>query len=335
MLSEKEERDKQSPAGKNCARRLPSLLALALSVTVFSSSVAGAAVASASKEEPFFTVIEEEFLPSETLGDLERPDPPDAADAKRVFTADFETQDASLFINGAAYPFAVELKDGVAFVSAKEFFSRLYDVVLAEGGGVFMAEGEGLTVSARAGEPYIEVNGRCLPCSAPAYISEYGFMVDLAVASAALSLETEEKNGEFYVAGYVLPVMDAGSFYNPDDLYWLSHIISSESMTEPLEGKIAVGNVVLNRAASDLFPSSVKEVVLDRRYGIVQFSPVGAGTVYNEPDDESVVAAKLCLEGVSVSDEILFFMNPSLATSSWISDNRPAVMTIGRHTFYS
>ena len=48
--------------------------------------------------------------------------------------------------------------------------------------------------------------------------------------------------------------------------------VNSESKGESLLGQIAVGNVILNRAASGQFPNTVKGVVFDRKNG-VQFEP--------------------------------------------------------------
>ena len=129
------------------------------------------------------------------------------------------------------------------------------------------------------------------------------------------------------------PFVSGARFYNDTDLYWLSRIISAEARGEPLLGKIAVGNVVLNRKASSLYPNTVYGVIFDRKHG-TQFSPVSYGTIYNAPTEESIVAAKICLEGYSVSDEILFFVNPKYATSSWISNNRPFAFRIGNHYFF-
>ena len=84
--------------------------------------------------------------------------------------------------------------------------------------------------------------------------------------------------------------------YSEEDLYWLARIISAESRGEPLEGQIAVGNVVLNRVDSDNYPDTIKEVIFDRNHG-VQFEPVENGTVYDDPTPTSVLAAKLALEG--------------------------------------
>lgn len=123
-------------------------------------------------------------------------------------------------------------------------------------------------------------------------------------------------------------------FYNSNDLYWLSRIISAESSGEPLRGKIAVGNVVINRKEHKNYPNTVYGVIFDRKNG-TQFSPVAIGTIYKTPTAESVIAAKICLEGYSVSDSILFFMNPKIATNNWISQNRPFAFRIGNHYFYN
>ena len=128
--------------------------------------------------------------------------------------------------------------------------------------------------------------------------------------------------------------MPAEQYYNKDSLYWLSRIISAESQGEPLLGQIAVGNVVLNRMRSPLYPNTVYGVIFDRRYG-VQFSPVKDGSIYNPPYATSVTAAKICLEGYSVSGEILFFLEPLISVSLWVPNNRPYRFTIGHHDFYA
>ena len=125
----------------------------------------------------------------------------------------------------------------------------------------------------------------------------------------------------------------AASYYDSNDLYWLSRIISAEASGESLYGQIAVGNVVLNRVASKQYPNTVYGVIFDR-VGGTQFSPVSMGTIYKAPTASAVIAAKICLDGYSISDDILFFMNPRIATSNWISKNRPFAFTIGNHDFY-
>ncbi len=125
----------------------------------------------------------------------------------------------------------------------------------------------------------------------------------------------------------------AESFYNADDLYWLSRIISAEAGGEPLTGKIAVGNVVQNRQRHSSYPNTIYGVIFDRKYG-TQFSPVSMGTIYKKPTAESIIAAKICLEGYNMDKNILFFMNPKIATNNWISLNRPYAFRIANHIFY-
>lgn len=123
------------------------------------------------------------------------------------------------------------------------------------------------------------------------------------------------------------------SYYNADDLYWLSRIIFAEAGGESLAGQIAVGNVVLNRKAHPSYPNTVYGVVFDRKGG-TQFTPVAIGTIYKTPSNMAVIAAKICLEGTTLSTEALFFMNPRIATSNWISRNCKFLFTIGNHDFY-
>ena len=96
---------------------------------------------------------------------------------------------------------------------------------------------------------------------------------------------------------------------------------------------MAVGTVVLNRVASDEFPNNIYDVIFDRKWG-VQFTPVANGTIYDTPTAESVLAAKLCLEGGRVAGDSLYFLAPELTSNHWIMNNREYVTTIGCHWFY-
>ena len=124
------------------------------------------------------------------------------------------------------------------------------------------------------------------------------------------------------------------TFYNEQDVYWLSRIIYAESGNQPLAGQIGVGNVVLNRVDNSRFPDTVYEVIFDRTYG-VQFSPVESGSIYAEPDEEAVVAAKLALEGYNTAGESLYFVNPDIGAGSWFASNLTYVTSIGDHDFYA
>ena len=129
--------------------------------------------------------------------------------------------------------------------------------------------------------------------------------------------------------------IDSGdTYYDEDDVYWLSRIINAESGNQTLDGMLGVGNVVLNRSDSPSFPDGVYGVIFDSRYGI-QFSPVETGGIYIEPNELAVIAAKLCLEGCSIAGDSLYFVNPDVGLTTWFRNTRTFVASIGDHDFYS
>ena len=121
--------------------------------------------------------------------------------------------------------------------------------------------------------------------------------------------------------------------YDYEDLYWLSRIISAEAKGESFTGQIAVGTVVLNRVKSKEFPNTIKGVVFDTKYG-TQFTPVSNGSIYQAPTQSAIVAAKMCLDGYTLSGSVLYFLNPDIATSSWIQNHRKYAFRVGNHEFY-
>ena len=101
-----------------------------------------------------------------------------------------------------------------------------------------------------------------------------------------------------------------------------------------LKGKLAVGSVVLNRVDSDTFPDNIYDVIFDTKYG-VQFTPTANGRIYRDPTPESVIAAKMTLEGYRVSHDILYFIYEAIAENMWTVYNCDYMFTIGCHDFYA
>ena len=120
--------------------------------------------------------------------------------------------------------------------------------------------------------------------------------------------------------------------YSMEDVYWLSHIIGSEAGIEPMEGKIGVGNVVLNRVKDPEFPDTGFGVVYDYEH-TVQFEPVSKGTIHEDPKPDDLIAAYLVLEGANTAGDCIYFVNPDFG-SYWFDNNLDFVMSIGRHNFY-
>lgn len=191
------------------------------------------------------------------------------------------------------------------------------------------------TISVANGYYYIVASGRYFYTAEPILnISGRLFVPIRPLAKAfCMELSWDHASRTVVLRSTEKTLTPASAYYDSDDLYWLSRIISAESAGESLYGQIAVGNVVLNRVASRQFPNTVYGVIFDR-VGGTQFSPVAMGTIYRAPAISSVIAAKICLEGYSISSEILFFMNPRIATNNWISKNRPFAFRIGNHDFY-
>ncbi len=193
----------------------------------------------------------------------------------------------------------------------------------------------GISIYLTSGALYVGANGRYFfTVEKILNINDRLFVPIRAIASAFNArVDWDNATRTVKVTSSSKTLTSGSSYYNSNDLYWLSRIISAEASGESLVGQIAVGNVVLNRRASNQYPNTVYGVIFDRKGG-TQFSPVSMGTIYNSPTESSIIAAKICLEGYSVDTDILFFMNPRIATSNWISKNRPYAFTIGRHSFY-
>lgn len=224
------------------------------------------------------------------------------------------------------------LEDGRSYVTLKAL-SREADYQLNWDGTAACLEGTDVRLTARPGAHYIEVNGRALYVPGGVRTVEGHTVLSLRLLEEALGGQVEW-NDETGTAS--LSVQQAGAKsadYPDEDLYWLSRIISAESRGESLLGQIAVGNVVLNRVKSQQYPDTIKEVVFDRKDG-VQFEPVSNGTIYLEPTENSILAAKLALEGADVVGGSLYFYAPALSAGTWIVNNCTYYTTIGCHRFY-
>ncbi len=114
-----------------------------------------------------------------------------------------------------------------------------------------------------------------------------------------------------------------------DSIILLARVIHGEARGESFEGKVAVGAVILNRVDDEQFPSTIREVILQRG----QFSSLIDGQANLFPDQKSINAARAALVGYDPTFESIYFYNPDVATNiSWISQ-RPVTLKIGDHVF--
>lgn len=277
--------------------------------------------------------------------------PSRAAQAAQEILSSARAVQASYYsIPSGAYPIRVVINgrsvlegavynlNGITYVPLAAFadwvgtFSHGYDKYSASA----TLEGENLSLRARAGDLYVVANGRYFYTSQPVMLHGGRIYVPILAATKALNAHVRwsAEDACFYVgSGDSRLLRSADAVYDADSVFWLARIITAESGGETLRGKIAVGNVVLNRMRSPSYPNTIYGVIFDRKYG-VQFSPTVNGTIYNNPTAESIIAAKICLEGYSLSEDILYFVNPTLVPGSWIEKNRPFAFKIGNHAFF-
>ena len=92
----------------------------------------------------------------------------------------------------------------------------------------------------------------------------------------------------------VRPLLSGSDYYDEADVYWLSRLIFSMAGGEPLDAKVALGGVCVNRLGNADFGG--QDNIYDVVFAKNQFDVVTNGMIYVQPDEESVVAAKLALE---------------------------------------
>lgn len=187
-------------------------------------------------------------------------------------------------------------------------------------------------IDATAGNDYVTANGRCLYASEGCYLSEGTLMVPASAIAKALDayVQWDDETGTLSISSGSGMIESGDSYYDENELYWLARIIQAEAGCESFTGKVAVGNVVMNRVKLSGFPNTVYGVVFDTNCG-VQFEPILNGSIYNTPSSDSYAAAKLALEDAKPVGDCLFFASIS---DCWAAFNRPYYGMIGRHYFY-
>ena len=252
----------------------------------------------------------------------------------------FATNRASVgvYINNQHFTGNVQIKDETTFVAVRQFSNTMdpsAKVTYNYSNRTLTISSSNLYMTVKDGSSYIVANGRYLYTPSPVFM-RYGVMyAPVTILSKAFNakISWQGASSSFYITRGNGGIVSGDKFYREDEVYWLSKIINAESGGEILKGKIAVGNVILNRVRSPYFPNTIYSVIFDKKNG-VQFSPVANGSIYKNANSDSVIAAKICLEGYSVDNNILYFVNPKVAPNSWVGKNRPFYAQIGNHAFF-
>lgn len=225
--------------------------------------------------------------------------------------------------------------DGVTYVALAPMAKELDESVQIGWDGsssTVTVKSSKLSLTAKVGQPYIQANDRYLYVPEGVQMVGGKVTVPLSVLVKAFDarLFWDAASGTVVVNRGSGAIQSGDSYYNQDDLFWLSRIIQAECGNQPLEGRMAVGNVVLNRVKNPAFPSTVKGVLSQKN----QFTTWKNGALANRtPNATSVIAAKLVLDGGEVESTkgATFFDSNS---NSWAARNKTCVAVIGNHKFY-
>lgn len=242
----------------------------------------------------------------------------------------------SFEVNGTSLvtEFATKVENEMTYVSYWPIVQAIYpEAVAVWNNGQAEVTAPGLKLQIAPGAKYIVANGRYLYVPDGVKLENGVVLVPVRTLCQALGAKVVWNGAEsvIEITSGSGPIASGDSFYDQEDLYWLSRIIYAESGNQSLEGKIAVGNVVLNRVASPQFPNSVYSVIFQRN----QFTPASNGRINRTPTAECVIAAKLAMEGTNTAGNALYFINPSISSSRWFSRNCTYVATIGAHAFFA
>ena len=300
--------------------------------------------------------VDQTVLAAETVTDSMRTEEPAAPVEKpidQIITPTDNTQplldeaapeqelDHSLLVDGQPVPKAASRTTvgGITYVSLKVMCQQL-DASAQVGwdgkSSTATVTTDHLTLTARIGETYLIANGRYLYMPEGVLLSDnWQTMISLDALAKAFdaSLAENKETGTISITRGSGALENADTFYGEEDLFWLSRVIYAESGNQVLEGKMAVGIVVLNRRddTSGIWPNTIKGVIAQRN----QFSTYKNGRLAKRtPNAESIVAAKLVLDGGIVKEVEDAYFFDALLKNSWAARNKSVLAVIGGHRFY-
>lgn len=141
------------------------------------------------------------------------------------------------------------------------------------------------------------------------YINPIERIAEVAIEQSTASIEeiVQVEENQQVETQAVKETKVTESTYTKKELELLSKIIYAEAGCTWLSDlhQQMVGNVVLNRVSSDLFPDTIEEVIFQKG----QYSPTFNRSKWNNvvPDERTIANAKLLLEGFRVCPENVVF----------------------------
>lgn len=143
---------------------------------------------------------------------------------------------------------------------------------------------------------------------------------------AANGLRVDGIAGPQTLAAIGLPTGQNNYYYAERNL--LTRIISAEARSEPYEGQVAVGAVIMNRVKHPSFPNTISGVI----YQPGAFTALTDGQINAPVEAACAKAADAAYSGVDPTGGAIYYYNPAKTTSNWIY-SRPVVKVIGKHYF--
>ncbi len=194
------------------------------------------------------------------------------------------------------------------------------------------AQGDKLTVRTDApavdGWVAVDYNGNIAYVKAD-YVTvglDYGTAITIAEEQAQIAkAAAEEAAKKAAQTTTSIIVQNSAVAASTDDVTLLGALIQCEAGSEPYEGKVAVGAVVMNRIRSGAYPASIYGVI----YQGGQFTPAGNGGV------ASVISSGVSGSCIQAAQEAIAGTdNTGGATRFKRASSGQAGLVIGNHVFY-
>ncbi len=197
---------------------------------------------------------------------------------------------------------------GIPYADADAFCRALgLDVNTSVTDDTFTITGA-VNLTAHADDIYFICNGRYIPAEKGVRLQSGKALLPVRGLTKCLGVTAYWDRVQWTVSiddTDVSLLTGGADFYDETDLYWLSHVIYAEAGNQSLRGQVGVGNVVMNRLASDSFAG--QDTVYDVIFAKNQFDVVSNGMIYMEPDSVAMIAARLALEGFDVTGGATYF----------------------------
>lgn len=205
----------------------------------------------------------------------------------------------------------------------------VFALASAEGSGAFAQESEPLSDPPQAQVTLLDWDGLGIKLQPqPRFVSQ-------EVVQPLPEPDEDEDEDEFDRQTLHALVSSLPPVNMSDDMMCLAQAIYFESRGEPLSGQLAVGRVIVNRAAADSFPDDYCGVVKQRgQFSFVRNGHIPKANTASRAWDRAVAVARVAHEELwdSEVDDALFF-HATHVSPRW-ARAKIARATIDSHIFY-